>query len=83
MKALDLYKFVTTNNVEYHWHDSDVILFISNYLLDDWNKLLGNGITDENGLSCVMKDGYFCFMMQDICDYYDIDINEIFEKENN
>jgi hypothetical protein len=81
MNTLDLYKFVTKNNIEYHWHDDDVILMINNYLLDEWNKLLGIHILDEEGLSCVMKDGYFCFQMQEICDHFDIDIKEIFEKE--
>lgn len=80
MEALDLYKFVHNNEIEYHWHDDDVILMINYYLLDDWNKLLGTGITDEDGISCVMKDGYFCFMMQDICDYFGIEILSIFEK---
>lgn len=81
MKALDLYKFVTNNNIEYHWWDGDVMLFVSNYLIDEWCKLLGEGIFDEEGIKCTMKSGYFCFEMQDICDYHDIDINEIFEAE--
>lgn len=81
MKTLDLYKFVFKNNIEYHWHDGDVILMINNYLLNEWNKLLGVGITDEEGLSCVMKDGYFCFHMKEICEYFDIEMNEVFEEE--
>ena len=81
MKKLDLYKFVHENNIEYHKDDSDdleIILFINNYLLDVWCKILGNGILDEEGIECVMKEGYFCFHMKEICDYFGIDIEEIF-----
>lgn len=81
MTAIELYKFTRENKLEWHWYDEDVILFIPNYDLDDWNKLLGHGITDEDGLECVMRDGYFCFCMKDICEYFGIDINEIFEKD--
>lgn len=80
MKTIDLYKFITKNGIEYHWHDGDVILMINNYLLDEWNKLLGIHILDDNGLECVMKDGYFCFQMKEICEYYDIELLDIFEE---
>lgn len=84
MNNLLLYKFITLNKIEWHYtnDNQDVIVFINNYLLDEWNKLLGSHITDESGLECVMKDGYFCFEMKHICDYFDIDLTEIFDKSN-
>ena len=88
MKATELLRFVLTNNLEYSKivhsdGNEDIILFINNYLLDEWNILLGKGITFDEGVDCVMMDGYFCFHMGDICDYCGIDIKEIFEfKEN-
>ncbi len=80
MKAIDLYKFIEKNSIEYHWHDGDVILFVENFHIDKWNRLLGSHILDEDGLKCVMKDGYFCFDMKYICDCFDIELTEIFEK---
>lgn len=94
MTELDLYKFITKNNLESHWvvisnafeadEINDVVVFIPIYLLDDWGNLLGSPIFDEEGISCVMKVNYLCFMMQQICDYFDIEITKIFgeEKEN-
>jgi hypothetical protein len=81
MKAIELYKFVNNNNIEYHWNDDDVILFVNDYDISEWNKLLGSHILDDSGLSCIMKDGYFCFKMKDICEYFDIELKDIFETE--
>ena len=81
METLDLYKFVTKNNIEYHWHNGDVILMINNHLLNEWNKLLGVHITDEDGITCIMKDGYFCFEMKEICEWFDIEMLKVFEED--
>lgn len=84
MTAIELYKFVSDNKLEYHYnnHDGeeDVILFIPNYFLDDFNKVLPESIFDSEGLECIMKDGYFCFWMDDICGYSGIELSEIFDK---
>ncbi len=78
---LELYKFVSKNKLEYHWHNDDVVLIVNFYHLEEFNKLLGHEISDEDGITCTFKDGYICFMMNDICEYFGIDINNIFEKE--
>lgn len=85
MKVLDLYKFVHDNEIEHHkdnQDESEVILFIDIHLLDRWNNLLGVSILDEDGVECVMKHGYFCFRMKEICEWYDIDIEEVFNFNN-
>ncbi len=83
MDKLDLYKFVNDNNLEYHYqgmnNEGELYLIINNDLLDKWNKLLGQSITDEYGLNCTMKDGYIAFEMKYICEYYDIETTDIFE----
>jgi len=85
MTELELYKFITERKLEYHWtpldKKDDVLLFIEIYNLEEWNKLLGTSITDENGIDCVMKDGYFCFYMKDICEFFGIELNKVFEQK--
>ena len=81
MKAIDLYKFIEENSIEYHWHDGDVILMPSIYDIQEFNKLLSGSIYDDSGVECTMKDGYFCFYMQNICDYFEIEIKDIFKPE--
>ena len=83
MTELELYKFVEKNGLEYHWDndDVDVILFIPNYLIPKWVELLKSSIMDDEGIKCTMKFKYFCYEMSDICEYFDIDMKNVFEKE--
>jgi hypothetical protein len=84
MNGVDLLKFISKNDIEYHWSfdKKEIYLFVNITDIQEWNDLLGASIFDDEGLSCVMKDGYFAFEMVDICEYYGIDYQEIFEKEN-
>ena len=72
MDALALFKFITENNCEFHWHNNDVILFIHFMDIKSWTELLGERIMEEEGLDCTMKFGYFCFWMDGICAHFDI-----------
>jgi len=82
MKATDLLRFINNNDVEYHWlkDDKDVILCVMNYQIQAFYSLLDATIFDDEGIKCIMRDGYFVFDMMQICDYYDINIEDVFEK---
>jgi hypothetical protein len=83
MKALDLYKFYTKNALEYHWFENsdgdDVMLFVDTYCIQDFMNLL-RADKKEDGFECRMKGGYLAFRMKDICDYFDIEITEVFPR---
>ena len=84
MTELDLYKFVSEHDIEYHWINKkeDVILFIPVWLCKDWMELLGSRIMDEDGIECNMKDKYFCFQMKEICDYFGIwELKNVFKED--
>lgn len=81
MTAIQLYRFITENKIEYHWHEDDVILMPNISELKEFSDLLGCNITDDDGIKCTMKYGYFCFYMREICDYFGIELTEIFKKE--
>ena len=80
MTELKLYKFIKENAIEYNEFGDDIILFVNYYLLDEWTKLLGSSILDDDGLSCTMKEGYICFEMKHICDSHGINMEEVFGK---
>ena len=63
MNAIDLKNFINNNDIEYHWHNNDVILFVDIYNIMEWNELLGYRILTDGEINCRMKDGYFCFEM--------------------
>ena len=83
MTELDLYKFINERDVEYHWDDkNNVWMFVYYPELYDFNKMLGNNITDEDGIDCVMKDGYICFEMTGICACFGIDPENVFTNKD-
>jgi len=83
MTELELYKFIEEYSIEWHWlnGDTDVILFVNNCLLPHWNRLLGTHILDDEGIICRMKDGYMCFEMNEICENFGIEMENIFKKD--
>jgi len=84
MTELQLYRWIKSTSTEWHWRSNgdrqDVIIFVSFYDLKEFNDLIGSTITDEEGIDCVLKDGYIGLWMQEICDYHDITMENVFEK---
>ena len=82
MKELELYKFINDNNVEWHWVNNegadDVIILPNFYLLEDFMKLQSIVYLSEDGIPCFLKDGYIGMFMADICEYYGIEIENVF-----
>lgn len=87
MTALELYKFINENDIEWRWEtridtgERDVIMFPSAYIVEDFSELLSPTSFDDGGINCVMMDGYFAFWMNDICEHYGIKLEEIFKPE--
>jgi len=90
MTAIDLYKFYKNHSLEYHWnhnnlsesgYDNDVILFVDIWCVEEFMKLLKSSKMTDTGFVCRMKDRYFCFWMAEICEYFDIDLTNVFEIE--
>lgn len=91
MKELDFYKFIHDNNIEHHWHwndktkQRDVIFLVEHYFIKDLCEILGSSIFDDEGIDCVLKDGYIALWAADVLTYFGIDTTTIFgeDTENN
>ena len=84
MTAIQLYKFVTESKKEYHKQpDGDVFLFVDVSDIEAFNKMIDASITDDGGIECIMKKGYFVFEMAYICEYYGIALSDVFTEESN
>ena len=81
MTELELYMFITDNKLEYHWvkDNTDVILFVEIRHIEDFNEMLRYHAMYESDIECHMKYKYFCFYMNDICEYFGIEIKNIFK----
>jgi len=80
MTAVELLKFVTNHNCEYHWSDGEVYLFVDIPHIAEFNSLLGNTFLSNNKIMCCMKSQYFTFTMNEICEHFDIDPESVFTK---
>lgn len=73
------------NYIEWHYFEhngiEDVLIYPSIHQVCMFNRLFSHDVYDDNGIKCIMRDGYFCFWMNTICEYYDIELSEIFPKE--
>ena len=83
MTELDLHKYIQENNIEWHRQDNDgiddILIFPSFNQIEALHKILSPCLFDDEGIECRMKDGYFAIWMQDICNYYGVEMNNVFD----
>jgi hypothetical protein len=84
MTAIELYKLVNHYGCEWHILENngkkDVILFIDFPALSNFCFLLSAFLSDEK--TVILKTSYIALWMNEVCDYYDINIDEIFPPAN-
>ncbi len=85
MTELGLYKYISDNNIEWHRHNNegvpDVVILPYTFQLEDFNKLIENYDTDD-GLEVRLKNGYAAIWMKDLCEYFDVEMDNVFKGEN-
>ena len=82
MTAVELYKFVTGNSIEYHWYNDDVIVFIPFGCLGEFTALIGYRYFSEEPMDVGLKDDCICFPIGDLCEENDIELESVFGGEN-
>ena len=85
MTELDLYKYIQENNIEWHWSyndgEKDVIIFPYFFQLEDLANKLSPCFFDDGGRKVTMFDNYVSIWMRDVCEYYGVDIEKVFDRE--
>jgi hypothetical protein len=85
MTELDLYKFIKENCIEWHKQDNDgtedVVIFLYIFELEEFCKLFQNYNEDDGGLVVHIVNNRAAIWMNDLCDYYGIDIDKVFKDD--
>ena len=85
MTALELYKYITENKIEYKWEDNDgeqdVLLMPLICEVEGLLKLFSENYFSDGGINVVLFKGYLAIWMKDICSYYGIELDDIFVKK--
>ena len=85
MTALQLYKFVFNNNLEYHVQHNDldhakVYLHVPFLFLHDFQKLMGYNFISKGAVVGTLCEYSVCFEMREICEQMDIECFDVFDK---
>jgi len=87
MKATELLNFINNNGIEWHYVDNegeeDVLIFPYIHDIQEFSKMIKSYDFCDGGVQCILKGSYFAIWMKDICDYYGIELSEVFENETN
>ena len=87
MKAIDFYRFVHENEIEFHWAgndetgERDVILFPSFSEMAELCKIMAPSHFDDGGIPCRMKYRYIAIWASDLLSRYGIDVVNVFGEE--
>ena len=85
MTALELYKFIEKNKIEYDWfidkHEQlNVYIVLEAELFDEFCELLGDFVfNDDEGVECILKYKYMIIPMGEICNKNGLSLEDIFE----
>ena len=81
MSELELYKFINSA-VEWHRQENDgqpdILIFVDYTQLESFVKLASDFFDNSEQANAVLKSNYACIWMVEICDYYGIDIDNVF-----
>ena len=82
MTELELYKYINDHKIE--WHRAirdgkeDILIMPAFDFLKAFTEMLGQSIFDDEGVESMLRDGYLCIWMQDICDFHGVEMNNVF-----
>ena len=80
MTELDLYKYITHNDIEWRKVENTIYIYLFVKDIVNFFSLCTPDIFDD-GLECRVKNGYFVIPMNDICEYYGIKMENVFEHK--
>jgi hypothetical protein len=82
MTALSLYKFITKNDIAFNLAENqgkeDVLIFIPICLAGAFANLIKPFLEGDN-LACSLGDDCLAVWMAELCDFFEFEINEVFE----
>jgi len=84
MTALELYKYISDNQLQWRWENfedgEDVIIFLYHFELADFASLIKNFLDYDEPFNVVVTSSSVAIRMQEICDFYGIEIESVFPK---
>jgi hypothetical protein len=82
MTELELHKFINNNDIELSWHFDELIVCIPAIHLLEFTDIVGDEYFCDGGKHAMLcGKGYVAFDIVHVCDYFNIDPENILKKE--
>jgi hypothetical protein len=83
MTELELYKFICKHGIEHikSWKDDkteDILIFVPFYLLEEFIHMIRSMVQNDEPLEIYLKETCVCIWMEEICEWYGIDKESVF-----
>ena len=76
MTELELYRFITENEIEWVREKNDVFIIVGFDFIERLVRLLN--LDSFERIECMLKENSIVIWMQEICDHYDIEMENVF-----
>lgn len=77
MTELDLYKFITENELEIDWRGKELVVWIPFYYLKDFTDMVGYSYFSEGGIDVNLQSDYIALDIADLCEHFGISTENI------
>jgi hypothetical protein len=85
MKAIKLYKFINNNGIEIHWRGENkdkLYIWVQYYNFNGFRDLIQDYIDQCEGLEVTMMPYNVVIDIVDMCEYYEIEPDDILSKSD-
>lgn len=82
MTELQLYKFCEDKGLDWRNNNTELILWIPFWQLEDFTKMIGYNYLSEGDVEVTLLDDCIALDVVDLCEHFDIEPENIMEKGN-
>ena len=76
MTELELYRFITENQIEWSRENNDVFIIVGFDFIERLVRVLN--LDSFERIECMLKENSIVIWMQEICYHYDIEMENVF-----
>ena len=81
MTGLELYKFIEATGSETSFDGETAIMWVSYIELREFVVLIGDRLIDGLDIDVRLKESHVGIEMNEICEWHDIELKKVFEKD--
>ena len=81
MTELELYKYITDNDIDHAYNGDEVVIWLYHWQIEDFCAFIGSYVLSEGGIEVMLQENYIALSINGICEHFNIDIKNVFKNE--